>query len=268
MTNDQPDGVGTSERPAGALRRISRRAWSTMIVLGMAAALGTYVVNRLIDAGEDRLLDALKVTVTSHQTSSYLFPATAGPGEAPPGGSASDRFTAWAERSGAVPYGGIRVRLVLVGRDESPVTVTRVGIKVLAAEETRGSWVNRASDCGGLARRRLFRADLANDPPSVNFYRNGKVDARPAFRVSASDPELFDLEVQAGDQTYSMVIVADYSVEGRTGSTIVHAPDGEPFTLAGGGRPRVFREVLRGRQRVVLERQRSVRIRPENFMPC
>lgn len=255
--------------PLIAIRRISRKAWSTLIVLGVTVSIGTFVVDRLIESGEDLLLDAVRVTVASHETSSYLFPATVRPADAPAEGAASDRFVAWAERSGGIPYGGIRVRLVLAGRDEAPVTVTRIRVRVQTREETRGSWVNLATECGGFVRKRVFRADLAQTPPRIDFYRNGKVQERPAFKVTAADPELFDVEITTGDQTYSLVIVADYSVEGRTGSAVVKHPSGEPFVLAGGGRPRVFKEVWRGQAGFVLERRRAeLAADPGDLVPC
>ena len=238
---DPPEPKGAGEQTPSREPRLrgSTKLWAMLGALGILGAVGTTVFQAVVEAGKDVVFKPLRVTmVDTRGAPQFLFPRAVDPRDAPLGTVHSDetaRFIEWANDVGGVSYGCQGFRLVIEGRDASPVTITKVEIGVLTHESSKGHWVSTFEYGAGLPVRE-FKADLRDPVPRLQVYREGRPVRFGALKVSNSEPEVFDVAIQAGRGTFAWILRIGYSTEGES-DTLEVSDNGKPCVLAGGGNP-------------------------------
>jgi hypothetical protein len=210
--------------------------------LGILTALGTLAVNRLVDVGTDHL-DPLIVKVADIDAGpNFAFAATSAPESAPvgPDGASSPSFLEWAREQGGLPYGEHEYQVVVRGRKSDPVIISHISAQVVQRSERDVAWVNAWEGCGAGVPVREVDLKLVDGPPKLAIFVNGKRDDEAAFKVTHDDAEVFQLHVTASAGVTRWRLLIHYSSNARDGVQEVGAPDGRPFTLAGGGAPLVY----------------------------
>jgi len=222
---------------------LSTRIWAALAAFGVLGAIGATVFAELWESGKDLVLSPLLVTVHEREgvTPNFLFPASVNPHETPGRITAIEDLVQWAHDSDAVPYGETLLRVIIQGRDAAPVVITDLKIRLLTREPLDDGWVTMW-ECPQPTdvRVREFRGDLDEPDPRVWLFDPRQPKRRTVFKVSSSEPEVFDIQVTAGTGILQWVLDIAYSTEGRTGVYTIKATDGGPFVTAGGGDASVY----------------------------
>jgi hypothetical protein len=212
--------------------------------LGLLGTIGGYFVNLALESARDRLSEPLTVSLEDRTSSpNYLFPPTVEPRNAPVDVDHPNdaEFRRWAERNDGIPYSDRSLEMVLRGRDAEPVIINDIRAKVIERTAVpREFWLNSWEGCGGVLPVRLLEIDLSQDPPPVKVYIDGSEAEMPRFEVSASDIEVFQVDITGGASVTSWLLEIDYSAAGKNGVREIREADDNPLLLAGGGDPVVF----------------------------
>jgi hypothetical protein len=223
-------------------RKIGTKIIAVLGALGILSAIGTLLVTRVVETGSDLVLEPLIVDITDQTSHNFLFPSTAQPEDAPPLEQEpfAGQFQAWAERMGGIPYSDRSLQLTLRGRDAGPVVIRGIRVRAVERRKPVGDWVNAWDGCGAVLPVRVLTVDLGEEPPVQQLYVDEVEQNDAVFQVSATEVEVFDIELYAGDELVSWVIDVQYSSRGKDGTMSISDVGGKPFQLAGGGDPVVY----------------------------
>ncbi|MCX5384892.1 helix-turn-helix transcriptional regulator [Streptomyces sp. NBC_00083] len=160
----------------------------------------------------------------------------------PPPPSEQDRRS-WARALGGVDGGGLKLELTATGKSEDAVVITGISVRVVGREAPL-AWTaySMGQGCGGGVVPQTFDLDLdAPQPvtkPVAGHQGDNVVPAKDfPFKVSAHDPEVYDLDVHTEDHDVSWYLEVGWSSGERSGKVTVN-DGGKPFhTSAVKGRP-------------------------------
>ncbi|MEU9101601.1 helix-turn-helix transcriptional regulator [Streptomyces sp. NPDC048361] len=160
----------------------------------------------------------------------------------PPPPNVQDRRS-WARALGGVDGGDLKLELTTTGKGDDAVVITGIGVRVVGREAPL-DWTaySMGSGCGGGVVPQSFDIDLdAPQPVSKPIAGHQGDDVVPAkdfpFKVSTSDPEVFDLNVHTEGHDVSWYLEVGWSSGERSGRVTVN-DGGKPFhTAAIKGRP-------------------------------
>ncbi len=165
------------------------------------------------------------------------------PGAVPPPPTNEQDRRAWARALGGVDGGELKLELAATGKSQDAVVITGIDVRVVG-RQTPLDWTaySMGSGCGGVIEPQSFDIDLdAAQPvtkPVAGQQADGKVPARDfPFKVSTSDPEVFDLNVHTETHDVSWYLEVSWSSGDRSDKIRVD-DHGKPFhTSAIKGRP-------------------------------
>ena len=79
-------------------------------------------------------------------------------------------FSQWAMRHDGVIAEDQAVRVVLRGRESSPVTINGLAARILSTQKPRSGWFNAWDGCGAAVETREIHIDLSHNPPTTSWY--------------------------------------------------------------------------------------------------
>ena len=166
-------------------------------------------------------------------TPNFVFPASSEASGVPLDileGSPSN-FASWARRQGGVRAQEDAFRIVLRGREESPVIVNGLSARVLTTRTPPSGWFNGWDGCGAAVDTRLVEIDLNRKPPSTTWYnKNGEKIDPLTLQVSATDQEVIDVYAYTSRVEVEWVLEVSYTSAGKDG--VLRIDDhGKPFVL-------------------------------------
>jgi len=203
--------------------------------LGVLGAVGAYYVPGILDRlgakTTNRVPLDFDLVLDRTETANYVFPAStkrevvaaALYGE----NEEADEYQ-WVRKHGGVLAEEQVVRLILWGRDESVVHIDDIRVRIIARNKARAGWFNAYDGCGGIAVPRRIEVDLDRSPPSQVWYVDDKKVHRPAFVVTASEEEIFDITVTTSRDEVEWVLDVLYSSAEGSGTLQVDSR-GRPF---------------------------------------
>jgi hypothetical protein len=140
-------------------------------------------------------------------------------------------FVSWARRQGGIRAQEDAFRIVLRGREESPVIINGLAGRVLATRTPHSGWFNGWDGCGAAVDTRQVDIDLNRKPPSTTWYdENGEKIDPLTLQVSATDHEVIDVYAYTSRVEVEWVLEVSYTSAGKDG--ILRIDDhGRPFVL-------------------------------------
>ncbi|MEU6882808.1 transcriptional regulator [Streptomyces sp. NPDC046712] len=163
---------------------------------------------------------------------SQYFALDREPGEVPPPAPQDTR--AWARALGGVDGGHMKIELTATGRTDESVVLNALHVRVVE----RGAPLNRPAyfmgdGCGGGITPQTFDIDLDAQSPLAKPVAGRDGDRTvPAkdfpYKVSTSDPQVFNLDVHTEAHVAAWYLVVDWSTGERHGKVIVN-DGGKPF---------------------------------------
>ncbi|WP_438292381.1 helix-turn-helix domain-containing protein [Streptomyces sp. HUAS TT7] len=160
----------------------------------------------------------------------------------PPPANVQDRLS-WARALGGVDGGDLKLELTATGKSQDSVVITGINVRVVGREAPlKWSAYSMGSGCGGGVVPQTFDVNLdAAQPVSKPVAGKQGDTVVPAkdfpFKVSTTDPEVFDLEVHTEAHDVSWYLEVTWSSGDRSGKIPVY-DNGKPFrTSAIKGRP-------------------------------
>ncbi|MGW1871537.1 helix-turn-helix domain-containing protein [Streptomyces mauvecolor] len=166
------------------------------------------------------------------------------PGAVPPPPTNEQDRRSWARALGGVDGGDLKLELTATGKSQDSVVITGVNVRVVGREAPlKWTAYSMGSGCGGNIVPRSFDIDLDAAQPVSKPVAGQQADAVvPAkdfpFKVSTTDPEVFDLEVHTEAHDVSWYLEVAWSSGDRSGKIPVYDSNGKPFrTSAIKGRP-------------------------------
>ena len=144
-------------------------------------------------------------------------------------------FASWARRQGGVRAQEDAFRIVLRGREESPVIVNGLTAHVLSTRTPRSGWFNGWDGCGAAVDTRQVHFELERKPPSATWYdKNGEEIDPLTLQVSATEHEVIDVFAYTFREEVEWVLEVSYTSAGKDG--ILRIDDhGKPFVLTAPG---------------------------------
>ena len=203
--------------------------------LGVLGAIGAYYVPGILDrlgaTVSGRIPLDYDVIMDRTATSNYVFPATVDPVEfATAVSDVGPEGYSWARKHGGVLAEEENVRLVLRGRDTATVHIDDVRIKVVRRTAPRAGWYNANLGCGAGVEPRLVETNFDRRPSTPTWRVEGEIVDRPAFTVSSSDEEVFDVRVYTSRDEVTWVVEIPYSSVQAKG--VLRVDDhGKPFMI-------------------------------------
>ncbi|MFJ8650275.1 hypothetical protein ACIRNI_29730 [Streptomyces sp. NPDC093546] len=148
----------------------------------------------------------------------------------------------WAHQLGGIDNSITRLRLVIQGMNNHDVVLRNMRIvEVRRGPLPAGTDVSLRTGCGGDLLARNYRVMLAGDAPDFELVTradDGKLEVikKPfGYKVSATDPEIFDIEANAAGEDYRQCdclvtwkLALDWTHKGKQGTLIVDNK-GAPF---------------------------------------
>ncbi|MFG3286491.1 helix-turn-helix domain-containing protein [Streptomyces sp. NPDC048111] len=160
----------------------------------------------------------------------------------PPPPNVQDRLS-WARALGGVDGGDLKLELTATGKSQDSVVITGINVRVVGREAPlKWTAYSMGSGCGGGVVPQSFDVDLDAAQPVSRPVAGHQGDATvPAkdfpFKVSTTDPEVFDLTVHTEDHDVSWYLEVSWSSGDRSDKIRVD-DNGKPFrTSAVKGRP-------------------------------
>ncbi|MBN6035239.1 hypothetical protein [Amycolatopsis sp. 195334CR] len=155
-----------------------------------------------------------------------------------PSEASSVGWRAWAAVADGVQGSGGRQNLIIQGKGDARVVLTKVVVRVLARRPpVVGNTLER--ECGGDGVFRSMTVDLDKTPPAVlpKFDTGNVMDGAPEYEtkpikfpytVALEDPESFVIEGETERCDCDWVVELSWSSQGRTGTTTIDN-NGAPF---------------------------------------
>ncbi|KOU38157.1 helix-turn-helix domain-containing protein [Streptomyces sp. WM6378] len=165
------------------------------------------------------------------------------PGAVPPPPTNEQDRRSWARALGAVDGGDLKLELTATGKSQDSVVITGINVRVVERQAPL-DWTaySMGSGCGGGIVPQSFDINLDAAQPVSKPVAGKQADTVvPAkdfpFKVSTTDPEVFDLEVHTEAHDVSWYLEVTWSSGDRSGKIPVY-DNGKPFrTSAVKGRP-------------------------------
>ncbi|WP_261992212.1 transcriptional regulator [Streptomyces sp. MS191] len=155
------------------------------------------------------------------------------PGEVPPPPAPQDA-RGWARALGGVDGGHMQLQLTVTGKTAEAVVLNALHVRVVERSAPLDRAVYAMGDgCGGGITPQTFDIDLdASRPfaqPVAGRDGDGVVPAKDfPYKVSTSDPEVFNLDLHTESHVVSWYLEVDWSSGDRHGTLYVK-DDGKPF---------------------------------------
>jgi hypothetical protein len=159
----------------------------------------------------------------------FVVPRPVGQIPPPPNGASEEGRWSWAHDLGGVDAASSLMRVTVTGRESAPVILQ--GLRVRVDERRpplRGSLISYLG-LGAPQSVRYVEVDLAVDPPTWRFVgEGGEAEDHFPLRVSASETEVFDVQVLRvrGDVAWHLEL--EYTADGEQGVARIDA-GGSPF---------------------------------------
>ena len=230
--------------PAPKKKSVLVKVLSGLAALGVLGAIGAYytpgILDRLGGAVTDRIPLDYTIFPADAVSPNYLFPDSVDPGSAPgvPGRSKVDGFAAWAGTHGGVLADEQSIRLVLRGRTSDIVHVNDIQVRVLSRAKPGSGWFNAWTGCGAPVNPNEMTVDVDNGG-AVTWVVDEHPTSHPAFTVSSSDEETFDLVVRSTKEEITWVAEVTYSSTERDGVLRIDDHD-TPFRLTTIGNAKAY----------------------------
>jgi hypothetical protein len=211
--------------------------WAALGALGVLSAIGGYYVPGMLKSGGEVVTNRAPldydIAPGREGTPNFVFPASSAPSGVPLDileGSPTN-FASWAGRQGGVRAQEDAFRIVLRGREESPVIVNGLAARVLATRTPRSGWFNGWEGCGAAVDTRQVHIDLNRKPPSTTWYdKDGEKIDPLTLQVSVTDHEVIDVYAYTSRVEVEWVLEVSYTSAGKDG--ILRIDDhGKPFRL-------------------------------------
>lgn len=184
-------------------------------------------------------IPTVSATFNDGPCGAWVFPSMLTDAQVP---NEDERFWEWAEANGGIVAAGLGhnnyITLTVQGSSDSSVVLQRLRVVDLERESPIHGTEVRKCGAGDLDLRH-FEINLDKRPPAIES-KPGDLEypgdhLEPAtdfpYKVSRSDPEVFQIEVQGRNCVCSFRLAFDWTVAG-VDSTRVVDDDGEPFTIA------------------------------------
>lgn len=174
--------------------------------------------------------------------SSYNFDAPCGqfyvldqkPAAVPPPPAPQDT-RGWAKALGGVDGGAMKLELAVLGKNQDAVVLHALHVRVVARNAPlQRSAYSMGDGCGGGITPQTFNIDLDDERPRAKPVAGTRPDesvvpARPfPYRVSASDPEVLDIDAHVEGHDVSWFLELEWSSGDRSGTLRID-DGGEPF---------------------------------------
>jgi hypothetical protein len=211
--------------------------WTALGTLGVLGAIGGYYVPGILKSGGEVVTNRAPLDydlVLARDTDpNYVFPASSNPSSVP-----LDRlqgtmtnFSQWAMQHDGVIAEDQAVRVVLRGREPSPVIVNGLAARIISTQKPRSGWFNAWEGCGGVVDTREVHIDLSRNPPSTTWYDKDGNEVSPlTLQVNSTDHEVIDLFAHTAREEVQWVLEVSYTSAGKDG--VLRIDDhGKPFVI-------------------------------------
>jgi hypothetical protein len=240
------------KQPRGT-RRWMLRLLSGLVAFGVFGAVGGYYVPRVLDKIGTAVSRPLSVDVFVGEVEqpTYVFPDSVQPAEVATDvlNDAHGRLGSPARMlaKGAVFAHVAPVRVVVRGRNSNVIHLEDVRVRVVSQSPPLEGWFNtwRICETGAVDPRTLSIDGEHTETPPV-WYIDGQAVGHPAFTVSGSDEEVFDVAVRAKQHEVSWVIEIEYSSVDSDGTLRVD-DHGAPFRVTGTGNAQAWAQAEKDR---------------------
>ncbi|MFH9349062.1 helix-turn-helix domain-containing protein [Kitasatospora sp. NPDC017646] len=176
------------------------------------------------------------------------FLSARAPGEVAPAPDTAEATDSWAAGLHGVPAGHLRLQLTAQGADATPVVLHAAYIQVVGTQPApKWNAYTPGSGCGGGLEPASFAVDLDAPAPRAvpvpGLTDEGKtVTSNFPYRVSATDPQVLDIDATTKSQDVSWYLYLLWSSGDRQGKLRVD-DHGRPFRTAGlHGAPAYFHD--------------------------
>ena len=211
--------------------------WTALGTLGVLGAIGGYYIPGILKSGGEVVTNRAPLdydlVLARDSTPNYVFPASSKPSSVPLDrlqGTATN-FSQWALRHDGVIAMDQAVRVVLRGRESSPVIVNGLAARILSTKAPRSGWFNAWDGCGAAVDTREIHVDLSRNPPSTTWYdKHGNEMGPLTLRVSSTDHEVIDIFAHTAREEVQWVLDVSYTSAGKDGVLRIDN-DGKPFVV-------------------------------------
>jgi hypothetical protein len=211
--------------------------WTALGTLGILGAIGGYYVPGILKSGGEIVTNRAPLeydlVLGRDNDPNYVFPASSNPSIVPPDRlqGTMTNFSQWAMRNDGVIAEDQAVRVVLRGRESSPVIVNGVAARILATQKPRSGWFNAWDGCGGGVDTREIHIDLSQNPPSTSWYDKDGNEVSPlTLQVNSTDHEVLDIFAHTAREEVRWVLEVSYTSAGKDG--VLRIDDhGKPFVV-------------------------------------
>jgi hypothetical protein len=168
----------------------------------------------------------------------------------PPNGDRPEGRFAWAREMGGVDATESLFRVVIAGKEASPVVLQGLHVKVVERKPPLKGSLLSYFGIGAPQSVRYIQIDLSKDPPKWDYIgQKGEPEEHFPLRVTSSDSEVFDVQAFTLKGSVSWYLEFDYTADGEQG-TIRVDDHGKPFRITEGRAPgQNFYGWLKGRWR-------------------
>jgi hypothetical protein len=238
--------TGRSQRnpPARPQRAEPRRRkltlawiWTALGTLGVLGAIGGYYIPGILKSGGEIVTNRspldYDLILARDNDPNYVFPASSSPSSVPLGKlqGTTTNFSLWAMQHDGVLAEDQALRVVLRGRESSPVIVNGLTASIVSTQEPRSGWFNAWDGCGGVVDTRQVHIDLSRNPPSTTWYdKDGKEVGPLTLQVTSTDHEVIDIFAHTAREEVQWVLEVSYTSAGKDGLLRIN-DHGKPFVV-------------------------------------
>jgi plasmid maintenance system antidote protein VapI len=161
------------------------------------------------------------------------------PGKVPSPPSSLQQTNAWAGALGGISAGDLRLQVTAQGLPGQPVVLHALYVRIVSSNPApSGNGYTPASGCGGGLEPASFAVNLdapvprAQSVPSIVAYGEKASVSNFPFVISASDPQVLDVDAHTSDHDVSWYLELVWSCGNRMGTLRVD-DHGKPFRTVG-----------------------------------
>jgi hypothetical protein len=211
--------------------------WTALGTLGVLGAIGGYYIPGILKSGGEVVTNRAPLdydlVLARDSTPNYVFPASSDPSSVPLETlqGTTTNFSQWALRHDGVIARDQTVRVVLRGRESSPVIVNGLAARILSTKAPRPGWFNAWDGCGAAVDTREIHVDLSRNPPSTTWYdKDGNEMSPLTLQVSSTDHEVIDIFAHTAREEVQWVLEVSYTSAGKDGVLPIDN-HGKPFVV-------------------------------------